>query len=263
MSDNYNDFDSHKGFNQKHKKKDFKKKRQDKINEKNNVITEEIEGNDNGSQLDEENEEVEEVEEINKSPPRSKFLNGDSEDSDSESEQEDDILMKNKKKKQRKGKGKNRNRDTDSSNLTSPSTSNTNTNIQPSTPSFIGGGDVGFGGFGEFGGLEDESNAVKSPEKRINELFENKIHIHKILRPNKANKFDVVLSNLNMVDVEIGKALLKKIKVGCGFGGSIKENKDANGKNYVISINSNDPERIVTFLVEKCNINEDMIISHT
>ncbi len=271
MSDIYDDFNTQKGFNQKHKKKEFKKKKYVKNNEKNNDIIEENESvdADNNSQLNENDEEVESTEDpvqedVKNSAPKSKFFNDvESDESDSESEKEDDVLMKNKKKKQRKGKGKNRNKDVDSNsniNLSSPSASNINISSLPSTPSFISGGDIGFSGF------DTDFNTVQSPEERINVLFENKIHIHKILRPRKANKFDIVISNLNMVDIEIGKALLKKIKIGCGIGGSIKNNKDDkddNSDNYVISLNSNDPDRVIKFLVEKCNVNEDMIISHT
>jgi translation initiation factor 1 (eIF-1/SUI1) len=265
MSDNFDDYESHKTFNQKQKKKVFKAKKyakkseninEENINEEN--INEEVDNLDDSDQDD--NNDLKVNTKKNKNLQiKSKFYQNDiesedSEDSEPESEKED-ILMKNKNKKQLKGKNKNvseksntpcsqRSKCTD--NLSFPSNS--------STPSFISGGDFGFGTNDDFG---------LTPEEQINNLFENKIHVHKVLRARKANKFDVIISNLNMPDIEIGKALLRKIKVACGIGGSITKNNDVGGDDYVICLNSKDPDRVINFLIDKCGLSEDMIVNHT
>lgn len=268
MSDNHDDFDTHKGFNQKHKKKAFKEKKNIKKNGKNdNIIIEEInEGNDDNLSIEEENLE-EDLEKVDNHTANSKFFaksnEAESEESESEKEEEEeeDVLMVKKNKKQ-KGKGKNRIKnldiDTSSKSTGSMGTLNTPSTINSflGTPSFISGGDFGFG-------TDSEFNQILTPEQQINSLFENKIHIHKILRPGKANKFDIVISNLNMTDINVGKALVRKIKIGCGVGGAVTTNKDIEKNGYVISLNSHDGERIKNFLIDNYGVDEDMIVDHT
>ncbi len=268
MSDNHDDFDTHKGFNQKHKKKAFKEKKNAKKNGKNeNIIIEETnEVNEENLSLEEENKPENVEESVDNSTSNSKFFvkPNEIEESDSENESEkeqEDVLMVRKKKKQ-KGKGKNRVRNLDNNDLSRPtstaSTPNTPLSINsfPGTPSFISGGDFGFG-------TDPTFNQILTPEQQINTLFENKIHIHKILRPGKTNKFDIVISNLNMTDINVGKALVRKIKIGCGVGGAVTTNKDIEKNGYVICLNSHDGERIKNFIIDNYNIDEEMIVDHT
>ncbi len=269
MSDNYDEFDTHKGFNQKHKKKAFKEKKNAKKNGKNeNIIIDETntnEVNEENLSLEEENQVENEEENIDDSVQNSKFFaKTDVVESESESESEkeqEDVLMQRKKKKQ-KGKGKNRLKNLENVNLTksASTTSTPNTPISinsfPGTPSFISGADFGFD-------VDQTLNQILTPEQQINSLFENKIHIHKILRPGKVNKFDIVISNLNMTDINVGKALVRKIKIGCGVGGAVTTNKDIEKSGYVISLNSHDGERIKNFLIDNYGVDEEMIVDHT
>lgn len=247
MSD---DQENYKGFNKKHLKKayDNKKKARRNKDEKQNInkdISDEEESLDENGvtnvdvMSDINHNDGEEEEDTLKSKKMIlKSKNYIDNDSDEEDKEYQGILSKK------------------SSRNSTPKSqiSNLKSTFSPTGSIASSSNDFGFGNDNDFGFMNGE--------QQLNNEIETEIHIRRVVRRNKANRFDTVVIGLNSLGEERVNQILKDIKKKLGIGGCITTLKDFD-EEPIMLFSGDYTEKIKNFLMEKLGRSEEFFHTHS
>ncbi len=228
---NHDEYDNSKGFNKKFLKKQIKAKKEKKRFK--------------GLEKDqpEENEETILVEGDKQEE------NDEEEDVDEEKKVEEDKPRPNKSPKK-------------SSQNSTPKSTTSSTSVSATNSPGSFGGFGGLGGFGGFGGLGSpggfDSFTFVNPEQELKNELDTEIHIYKLMRKNKNNRFDTIVKGLGITDLSRLKELLSKAKKKFGIGGSISKEEDET----VLVFSGDYVDEIKDFLVQELGRDPRYIITH-
>ena len=243
MSD---DIGSSKGFNRKFLKKKYEYKKKARRNQNNNQ-TKYQEEDDDLDEEDNKDEKVKNKKSINiNTKLNSKFYSGDSEDSEKDDNEEEyqGILSKKSNNTPKSSILKN---NRDSSNLGFTCGINS-----PFSPTGSLNSDFGF---------SDNNFDFVNPESEFTEQMNTEIHIHKVIRRNKANKFDTIVRGLHSLGKERVKKILSKIMGDLGIGGCIKNLKELDPE-PVLYFSGNYADKIKNILMVELDKSEDFFHTH-
>lgn len=251
------DQDNYKGFNKKHLKKayDNKKKarrnKDEKLSSTNNIDIddeeENLEENDSNNEIIKESKglslDVDDEEEIDEDPKyKKKILNSKNytgSASDDEEEEYQGILSKKTSKNS-----------TPKSTFSPSGSSSSIVSFGSSTSS----NDFGFGNVIDFGFINGED--------QLNNEIATEIHIHKVPRRNKANRFDTIIIGLFPLGKDRVKKILSQISSDLGVGGCIKKVKDMN-EDPVLYISGDNTEKIKNILMKELGKSEEFFHTHS
>ena len=237
MSD---DIGSSKGFNKKFLKKKYEYEKKARRNNKNDQIN--YQDNEEEEEDNEDNDDEKEVE-VNKNMNintklNSKFYSGDSEDEEDEDEEEYQGILSKK-------------------------TNNTPKSLT-SNSGFVSGLNSPFSTTGSLNsefGFSDNNFDFVNPESEFTEQMNTEIHIHKVIRRNKANKFDTIVRGLHALGKERVKKILSKIMGDLGIGGCIKNLKELDPE-PVLYFSGNYADKIKKILMLELDKSEDFFHTH-
>ena len=110
-------------------------------------------------------------------------------------------------------------------------------------------------------GFSDNNFDFVNPESELTDQMNTEIHIHKVIRRNKANKFDTIVRGLHSLGKERVKKILSKIMGDLGIGGCIKNLKELDPE-PVLYFSGNYAEKIKNILMAELDKSEDFFHTH-